>query len=60
MPMNKFSTRYFKYSEISVNEIDLIEELYFPPWEIENAKRLFANINAEPAVDSIKNILRRV
>ena len=60
MPMNKFSTRYLKYSEIPVNEIDLIEELFFPPREIELVKRLFVNIISEPATDSVKKILNKI
>jgi hypothetical protein len=60
MPMNKFSTRYLKLSEICVNDNDLIEELFFPAREIERVRNLLLQINAEPAADSVKNILNKV
>lgn len=60
MPMNKFSTRYLKLSEISVNDNDLIEELFFPAREIERVRNLLLRINAEPTPDSVKNILNKV
>ena len=60
MPMNKFSTRYLKLSEICVKDNDLIEEIFFPAPEIERVRNLLLQINAEPAADSVKNILNKV
>ncbi|MFN2378798.1 MAG: hypothetical protein ABR519_01145 [Bacteroidales bacterium] len=58
--MNKLSTRYLKLSEISVNDNDLIEELFFEAREIERVRNLLLRINAEPTADSVKNILNMV
>lgn len=60
MPMNEISTHYLNYSEISVSKIDLIEELYFHPGEIERVKRLLMHIISEPAIDSVNKILKKI